>query len=109
MTASAGIAGWLEFALLRRTLNRRIGSSGLSPVLLGKLWGSAAVAAAAAWAVKPAAAAAAAWAVKLGIGPRGPFLPAAAILGVYGLVYFAAAYALRIEECVSIFRRLRRS
>lgn len=109
LTASAGIAGWLEFALLRRTLNRRIGSSGLSPVLLGKLWGSAAVAAAAAWAVKPAAAAAAAWAVKLGIGPRGPFLPAAAILGVYGLVYFAAAYALRIEECVSIFRRLRRS
>src|SRR5439155_23702270 len=29
LTASAGIAGWIEFALLRRTLNRRIGHTGL--------------------------------------------------------------------------------
>ncbi|HEY2012388.1 MAG TPA: murein biosynthesis integral membrane protein MurJ, partial [Bryobacteraceae bacterium] len=46
LTASAGVAGWVEFALLRRTLNRRIGSTGLPATLVARLWGSAAVAAA---------------------------------------------------------------
>ena len=35
LTASAGIAGWVEFALLRRTLNRRIGVTGLHAGLHG--------------------------------------------------------------------------
>ena len=29
LTASAGVAGWVEFALLRSALNRRIGVTGL--------------------------------------------------------------------------------
>ena len=33
LTASAGIAGWVEFTLLRQPLNRRIGATGL-PVSL---------------------------------------------------------------------------
>ena len=47
LTASAGVAGWVEFTLLRRTLNRRIGQTGLPASLVAKLWTSAAVAAAA--------------------------------------------------------------
>src|SRR5205823_12707656 len=31
LTASAGIAGWVEMLLLRRTLNSRIGHTGLAP------------------------------------------------------------------------------
>ena len=42
LTASAGIAGWVEFALLRRTLNRRIGTTGLPVSLTARLWTSAA-------------------------------------------------------------------
>ncbi|HSP64106.1 MAG TPA: hypothetical protein VLQ90_14050, partial [Pyrinomonadaceae bacterium] len=38
LTASAGVAGWIEFALLRRTLNRRIGRTGLSLAYVTKLW-----------------------------------------------------------------------
>src|SRR3989440_3700365 len=38
LTVSAGIAGWIEFALLRRTLNRRIGRTGLPSVYVSKLW-----------------------------------------------------------------------
>ena len=38
LTASAGIAGWVEFALLRRALGRRIGATPLTVALLIKLW-----------------------------------------------------------------------
>ena len=35
LTASAGVAGWIEFALLRASLNRRIGRTGLAGVVHG--------------------------------------------------------------------------
>src|SRR5205823_2258645 len=41
LTASAGIAGWVEMLLLRRTLNARIGRTGLAAAYLAKLWLSA--------------------------------------------------------------------
>jgi putative peptidoglycan lipid II flippase len=96
LTASAGVAAWVEFALLRGTLNGRIGRTGLPAALMVKLWTSAAVAAAAAWGM------------KLGIGHRGPIVAAAAILGTYGVLYFAIAYWLQVEECAGAFRRLAR-
>jgi putative peptidoglycan lipid II flippase len=96
LTASAGVAGWLEFTLLRRTLNRRIGSTGLPGSLVAKLWLSALIAAAAAWAVKLAA------------GATHPLTGGVAIVATYGLVYFAAAWLLRIEECASAVRRVMR-
>ena len=96
LTASAGIAGWLEFTLLRHTLNKRIGRTGLAASLVAKLWTSAAVAASAAWAV------------KLAIGPHNPIVAGVAILVPYGLVYFGVAYLLRVEECAQLFRRVLR-
>jgi putative peptidoglycan lipid II flippase len=95
LTASAGIAGWVEFALLRQSLNRRIGATGLAPALLVKLWLSAALSAAAAWGV------------KLAVGPHDPKLIAVAVLLPYGAAYFALTYLLRVEECVATFRRLK--
>src|ERR1700688_2324055 len=44
-TISAGISSWIEFTLLRRTLNRRIGATGLSPAYLDEGWAAALVAA----------------------------------------------------------------
>lgn len=96
LTASAGVSGWVEFALLRRTLNTRIGRTGVPALLTIKLWMSA------------AAGAAAAWGIKLAIGAQNPRLVAVAILIPYGAMYFAAAYLLRIEECRQALRRLRR-
>lgn len=96
LTASAGVAGWLEFALLRRTLNRRIGKTGLPASLVVRLWTSAGVAAALAWAV------------KLAIGPHRAYIEAAAVLGAYGIAYFAMAYLLKIEECAETAVRIRR-
>jgi putative peptidoglycan lipid II flippase len=90
LTASAGLSGWVEFTLLRRTMNRRIGATGLPSVLLGKLWFAAAMAAAAAWGI------------KLIVVRHGLIFQAVTVLGVYGLVYFALTYLLRVEECARL-------
>ena len=94
LTASAGVAGWVEFTLLRRTLNRRIGPTGLPAPLVARLWISAAVAAAAAWAL------------KLAIGTRHPTVYGAAILCLYGAVYFGATWLFRVEECAAALRQV---
>ena len=96
LTASAGVAGWIEFTLLRRALNRRIGQTGLAAGLVAKLWAAAAVAAAAAWGI------------KLALGPRNPRLAGLAILCPYGLAYLGMTWLLGIEECAGALRRVRR-
>jgi putative peptidoglycan lipid II flippase len=98
LTASAGIAGWVEFVLLRRTLNQRIGQTGIPPLLTAKLWTSAVLGAAAAWVI------------KLLLGPHhSAILSATAILGIYGIVYFSVTYLFRIDECrLTLNRFLRR-
>jgi putative peptidoglycan lipid II flippase len=94
LTSSAGIAAWVEFALLRGALNRRIGSTGLPVALVAKLWSCAALAAAAGWAM------------KLAIGLRAPIPCGAAILMAYGVTYFGATYLLGIDECRQAVKRL---
>jgi putative peptidoglycan lipid II flippase len=93
LTASAGVAGWVEFALLRRTLNRRIGRTGLPASLTARLW------------ISSVLAASAGWAVKLALGRHGPIPTATVVLGAYGVVYFAATYLLRVEECRLTLKR----
>jgi putative peptidoglycan lipid II flippase len=75
LTASAGISGWIEFLLLRRALSKRIGESPVGAALLARLWASAIVAAAAAWAIK----------VYLPI--HNPKFAAVAILIPFGAIY----------------------
>jgi putative peptidoglycan lipid II flippase len=96
LTASAGIAGWVEFLLLRRALNRRIGATGIETSFTGKLWGSALIAAGAAWAV------------KLAIGYHNAWVMAGALLPPYGIVYFGMTYLLRVEEIAQTLGRVTR-
>ena len=96
LTASAGVAGWVEFTLLRRALNRRIGRTGLPATLVASLWAAAAVAAAAGWGI------------KLALGPHNPRLVGAAVLIPYGVIYFAMTYFLRIEESAQTLSRAAR-
>ena len=96
LTASAGIAGWIEFALLRRSLNKRIGKTGLALSYVAKLWLAA------------AAGAGVGWAIKLGIGSHHPATIAMLILVPYGLIYFAVTAALRVPELNTILERLLR-
>jgi len=96
LTASAGIAGWIEFALLRRTLNRRIGKTGLAAGYVVKLWLAAFVAATIGWGL------------KLLIGNLHPIPLAAIVLGGYGISYFAITSALGIPASQGIIDRLLR-
>ncbi|HEV8209169.1 MAG TPA: murein biosynthesis integral membrane protein MurJ [Vicinamibacterales bacterium] len=96
LTASAGIAGWVEMLLLRSTLNARIGRTGLPAEYVAQLWGSA------------MAGAAVAWGVKILLPPAHPILTAIAVLGPYGVVFFAMTFLLRIPEASAAFSRLRR-
>jgi putative peptidoglycan lipid II flippase len=96
LTASAGLAGWVEFYLLRRTLNQRIGRTGLPSAYVFKLWTAATVAAAVAWAI------------KLLVGARHPIIVAALVLVPYGLIYFALANAFGLPEARAIIERATR-
>lgn len=96
LTASAGIAGWIEFALLRHALNRRIGKTGLPASLAARLWFAAAVGAAVAWGIKLAA------------GLIHPIVLAGLVLIPYGLTYFAIAYLWGVPEMRSLKDRLAR-
>lgn len=101
LTISAGIASWLEFVLLRRTLNRRIGHSGAPPAYLVRLWVAALLAAAAGLAIQHF------------LALRSPILRALFVLGPYGVLYFVLTIAFGLNEareglerCLGLFRRL---
>jgi putative peptidoglycan lipid II flippase len=93
LTASAGIAGWVEFVLLRRSLNQRIGKTGLSSSFIAKLWMSALVGAALGWGI------------KLVLPHLHPIVVAGLVLGPYGLAYFAIASVLRVDEASAVIGR----
>lgn len=90
LTISAGVSSWIEFTLLRRTLNRRIGATGLTPGYLAKGWGAALVAAAIGRGI------------LMGVGHRNPILLAIVVLGPYGFAYFGVAAALGMSEVRSL-------
>ena len=96
LTVSAGVAGWVEFYLLRRTLNRRIGETGLPISFTSKLWAAAGISAVIAWAI------------KLALGARHPIIVAALVLTPYGLIYFAIANLFRLPEAKTVVGRFTR-
>lgn len=94
LTISAGISSWVEFALLRRTLNRRIGSTGIPANYFVKLWGAA------------LAAAAGGWAIHRMLGRHSPVLAAVVILVPFGIIYLGVVLALGLEEARVFLRML---
>ncbi|HUE83651.1 MAG TPA: murein biosynthesis integral membrane protein MurJ [Pyrinomonadaceae bacterium] len=94
LTVSAGIAGWIEFVLLRHTLNKRIGTTGLPPRLLAILWLGAAVGAIIGWGL------------KLMVGVVHPIPMALLVLGSYGVTYFGVTSALGINQARRITNRV---
>jgi putative peptidoglycan lipid II flippase len=93
LTISAGVASWVEFVLLRRTLNGRIGRTGVPTLHLARLWLAALAAAAVAWAIR-----------HFG-GHHSPIPLAVFVLVPYGVVYFAATHLLGVAEAGSLYAR----
>lgn len=96
LTAFSGLAGWIEFFLLRRTLNRRIGRTGLSTGYMARLWLGAAVGAGVGWAI------------KLAIGEQHPVVVAALVILPYGLTYFAVTSVFGVPEARAVVGRVLR-
>lgn len=90
LTASAGVAGWIEFALLRASLNRRVGATGLRASLAARLWASG------------IAAAAVAWGVKVMVPLTNPLIRGALVLPVFGVAYLSMALALGVPGASSL-------
>ena len=96
LTVTAGIAGWVEFYLLRRAMAQRIGPTHVAGIYTFKLWLSAALAAAAAWGVKLT--------LTGGHGLVSSFL----VLAAFGMVYLALTTALKIKEAEAMTSRILR-
>jgi putative peptidoglycan lipid II flippase len=96
LTASAGIAGWLEFLLLRRAMNARIGATGIPRSAVARLWGASLVAGGAGWGVTQLAHA-------LPHVPRG-----LAAIATFALVYGVATLMLGVPEARGLLTRVTR-
>jgi len=85
LTASAGLSGWIEFYLLRKALNERIGQTGLKINYQLTLWVSALTASLVGYSVKH-------------FTHFRPIFSAVVIFSFYGVTYFAVTYLLKVEE-----------
>jgi putative peptidoglycan lipid II flippase len=98
LTASAGLAGWVEFLLLRRNLHKRIGKIKGSGREMSKLWLSAAIAAAVAWGARS---------VVARIGPLHPVVAGIIVLTPYGLVYLSLTWLFQVDQARTVVARVR--
>ena len=96
LTASAGLAGWVEFALLRRSLTRRIGRTGLTVKYIGTLWLAALAAAALGSACRPLAT------------HLPPLVFAVLALGLFGVTYLLLTVRFQVPEALLLTAKLRK-
>ena len=96
-TASA-VAAWIEFILLRRAVRKRIGAGESKTGFFTKLWVAAGAAGVAGLAIDL---------LDLRL-PLQKYAEALVVCGMFGVVYFAVAFALRVPEVRSTLSRLRR-
>ena len=97
ITVAAGLAGWIEFALLRRALTQRLGRVDLPDRTLAILWGAAALAA--------ALASGARW-----VNAEAPMLVRTGlVLSIYGMTYWMVTWKAGIPEAVALRERVFRS
>lgn len=96
LACGAGAGAWLEWALLRRELNRRIGAVGAGGGVLSRML------------IAALAGAAAGWGTRILLGSIHPVLDAALIGAAFGAVYLALSVALGIDQANAFARRIRR-
>jgi len=94
LTASAGFAGWVEFLLLRRGMNQKIGKSDFPGTFFARLWLAAVIAAAVAWGI------------KLAFHPQQPQIAALLILVPYGGVYLGCTALFGVEQAGALVKRV---
>ncbi len=96
LTASAGMAGWVEFLLLRRAITARIGPTGIPPMRLARMWASGLAAGAAGWGVMHA------------MNPSRQTMRGVAALATFALVYGMVSVLLGVPEAKGLMHRVLR-
>jgi putative peptidoglycan lipid II flippase len=96
LTASYGMAAWVEFLLLRRGMSRRTGKVQSPVAYIARLWAAAVIAAGVAWGI------------RLGLHPHRPSVAAATLLVPYGALYIGLTAMMGVEQASAIWRRLKR-
>jgi putative peptidoglycan lipid II flippase len=86
LTASAGVAAWVEYVMLRMSLNRRVGWTGIERGYLIRLWAMA------------LASAALAIAVKYSLPTTQPRLVALLVIIAYSVTYLGLGYVTKEPE-----------
>ncbi len=94
LTASAGFAAWVEFVLLRRGMNRKIGHGEFPASYFARLWLAAVIGAAVGWGI------------KLALHPERPWIAAGLILAPYGAVYLGCTALFGVEQAGALVRRV---
>lgn len=96
LTASAGVAGWVEFLLLRRSLARRIGAFNPEASLILRIWAAG------------LAAGLAALALHRALAPGHPVLQGLLVLGLYGALYLGVGYLAGLPQARDAITSLKR-
>jgi putative peptidoglycan lipid II flippase len=97
LSATAGLAAWVEFLLLRHTLKGRIGAVHFRPGYLPRLW------------VAAGTGALTAWTILMQVDHAGPLVQAALALIPFGLVYFGLALLFGIPTARALLAQVRGS
>jgi putative peptidoglycan lipid II flippase len=93
LTASAGIAGWIEFLLLRHALKKRVDRFSLPPGFATRLWSSALLAAAIIFPLKH-------------FFTGHPLIAGIILLPWYGGLYLCGTLAFRVPEAWAMFEKV---
>ena len=95
LTLSAGLAGWIEFVLLRRALHRQIGVVPYSTTNVVKMWMAALVAAAAGYGI------------EIALRGHSPLLVGPCVLVPYGAIYLGLTQWMGMRMMDNVWRRVR--
>jgi putative peptidoglycan lipid II flippase len=98
LTASAGLSGWVEFLLLKKSLGTKIGKTFLGLKYQMQLWTVALLGAMIAFFLK----------INYFQANDHFIIRAVIVLGIYGVTYLAGTIALGVPESQSFIRRFRK-
>lgn len=98
LALGSALAGWIEYLLLRRGLEARIGRTGARRGVLLPVWLSALAGAGAGWAVK----------LALATAKVPHFIGYSSVVVTFGAAYFGCARALKVEEAAQVLEKVRR-
>ncbi len=96
LTFSAGIAGWVEFLLLRRALGLKIGRTSLPGEYPLIVWTAALLASLGAWAIGK-------WLIF-----HRPWMSMVEVLSVFAIIYFAITMTFGVPEAHALTHRFRK-